>query len=109
VVEKLSDGKELARGRCSKVSEEEVFRELVLEVLGKFKSRVYKCSEVSECVDELVRKLDEEIKRASNGYCFVEVYDDCGVTVACGLLETLYVTIDYDVEEAVRVVGFRVE
>lgn len=84
---------------------EEVFRELVLEVLGKFKDRVYKCSDVSECFDELVRELDEEIKRASNG----EAYDDCGVNVACGILETFYVTIDYDVEETVRVVGFRVE
>jgi hypothetical protein len=87
----------------------EVFRELVLEVLRKFKDRVYKCSDVSECIDELVRELDEELKRASNGYCFVEAYDDCGVTIACGLLETLYITIDYDVEETVRVVGFGVE
>jgi hypothetical protein len=84
-------------------------RELVLDVLERLKGRAYGCSEVSECIDELVRELDEEIKRASNGYCFVEAYDDCGVTIACGLLETLYITIDYDVEEAVRVVGFRVE
>jgi hypothetical protein len=84
-------------------------RELVLDVLEKLKGRVYRCSDVSECIDELVRELDEEIKRVSNGYCFVEVYDDWGATIACGLLETLYITIDYDVEETVRVVGFRVE
>lgn len=84
-------------------------RELVLDVLERLKGRAYRCSEVSECIEELVRELDEEIKRVSDGYCFVEAYDDCGVTVACGLLETLYITIDYDVEETVRVVGFRVE
>jgi hypothetical protein len=88
---------------------EEVFRGLVLEVLGKFKDRVYKCSDVSECLDELFRELSEEIKRATNGYCFIEAYDDCGAVIACGILETLYVTIDYDVEEAVRVNGFKVE
>jgi hypothetical protein len=88
---------------------EEGLIELVLEVLEKFKDRVYKCYDVSECIDELARELDEEIKRASSGYCFIEAHDDCGVVIACGLLETLYVTIDYDVEETVRVKGFRVE
>jgi hypothetical protein len=87
----------------------EVFRELVLEVLGKFKDRVYKCSDVSECIDDLIREIDSEIKRATSGYCFIEEYDDCGVTIACGLLETYFVTLDYDVEETVKVVGFRVE
>jgi len=83
--------------------------ELVLEVLERLKGRVYRCNDVSECFDELARELDEEIKRASNGYCFVEAYDDSGVDIACGLLETFYVTIDYDVEETVRVKGFKVE
>jgi hypothetical protein len=95
--------------RCSEMREEEL-RELVLEVLEGFKDRVYKCSDVSECIDELVRELGEELKRATSGYCFIEAYDDCGVNnIACGLLETFYVTIDYDVEEAVRVKGFKVE
>jgi hypothetical protein len=79
--------------------------DLVFEVLDGFKDKIYKCSDVSECIDELVRELDEEIKRATNGYCFIEAYDDCGVNIACGLLETLYVTV----EEVVRVKGFRVE
>jgi hypothetical protein len=88
---------------------ERELRELVLEVLGKFKDRVYRCSDVSECFDELARELDAEIKKASDGYCFIEAHDDSGVDIACGLLETFYVTIDYDVEEAVRVKGFKVE
>jgi len=83
--------------------------DLVFEVFKKFKGRVYRCSDVSECIDELVRELSEELKRATNGYCFIEAYDDCGVDIACGLLETFYVTIDYDIEEIVRVKGFKVE
>jgi hypothetical protein len=96
----------LARGSAENMAREE---ELVSGVLERFKDRVYKCSCLSECIDELVRELDEEIKRATNGYCFIEAYDDCGVNIACGLLETLYVTVDYDVEETVKVKGFRVE
>jgi hypothetical protein len=100
---------------------EEGLRELVLEVLEEFKDKIYKCSDVSECLDELVRELDEEIKRATNGYCFIEAYDDCGVAIACGLLETLYVTLDcnelgpmlvriyVDFIEYVRVIDARVE
>jgi hypothetical protein len=87
----------------------EEFRDLVLKVLEEFKGRVYRCSDVSECITELVRELDEELKGATNGYCFIEEYDDCGVTIACGLLETYFVALDYDVEEIVKVVGFRVE
>jgi hypothetical protein len=82
---------------------EEEFRDLVFKVLEEFKGRVYRCSDVSECIDELVRELDEELKRVSDGYCFVEAHDDCGVTIACGPLETYFVTLDYDVEEIVRI------
>jgi hypothetical protein len=85
---------------------EEITPDLVLE---KFKDRVYRCSDVSECFDELARELDEELKRATSGYCFIEAHDDGGLVVACGPLKTYFVTIDYDVEETVRIKGFRVE
>jgi hypothetical protein len=85
-----------------------LLRNKLLEVLERFRGRVYRCSDVPECIDELVRELDAEIKKVSDGYCFIEAYDDSGVNIACGLLETLYVTIDYDVEEAIKVKGLKV-
>jgi len=83
--------------------------ELILGVLERFKGKVYRCSELSECIDRLVQEMDREIRSSSEGYCFIESHDNSGMTIACGLLETLFITIDYDVEEAVRVEGFRVE
>jgi hypothetical protein len=90
-------------------SAEERFAELVSEVLEGFKGRVYRCYDVSECFKELARELDEELEEASSGYCIIEASGGNEVIIACGLLETYYVTIDYDVEETVRVEGFRVE
>jgi hypothetical protein len=87
----------------------EEFRDLVLKVLEKFKNREYKCWDISICISDLVRELNEELGRNTNGFCFVETHGEHTIIIACGLLETYFVTLDYDVEEIVKVVEFRVE
>jgi len=74
----------------------------IREILEKLSRKKYKCTVVEECIQKFVEDLDRELKEKTD-CCFVEAYNDEVVAIAYGLLGTVYVELDYDVVEIVKV------
>jgi hypothetical protein len=77
--------------------------EAVRRVLEKISNREYKCTVIEECVKEFINDLDRALRDATSNYCFVESYDSEEAVIACGALKTIYVELDYDIVEIVRI------
>jgi hypothetical protein len=76
--------------------------EIVKTILSYFTNRLYECEIFEECLDKLIEELDGELKRESNNLCFVEAYDSEYIAIAC-YGRTIYVEIDYEVREILKV------
>jgi hypothetical protein len=86
--------------------------EKIVELINEFKNKKYKCSEdIDECLLKFVNELDRELKRLCNGWCFVETYDTDSDTliIAIGLLDTVLVELDYDIEHTVKITNLNVK
>jgi hypothetical protein len=77
-------------------------KDLIEKILEKYNNKEYSCTVVEECIVEFVEELDRAIKDSTNNFCFIEYYDNEEIVIACGL-ETIYVELDYDIREIVRV------
>jgi hypothetical protein len=86
--------------------------EKVVELIKQFINREYKCNEDIEiCILNFIEELDNELKKLCNNWCFVETYDTDSDTliIAIGLLNTVLVELDYDIEHTVKITNLSVK
>jgi hypothetical protein len=76
-------------------------REVISKILEKH-SKQYECVVVEECLLYFIEELDRSLKENTSNYCFIEYYDSEEIVVACGL-NTIYVELDYEIREIVKV------
>jgi hypothetical protein len=86
--------------------------EKVVELIKQFINKQYKCNEDIEiCIWNFIEELDSELKKLCSGWCFVELYDSDSdtIVIAVGLLNTVLVEFEYDIEHTVKITSLNVK
>jgi hypothetical protein len=83
--------------------------EEVAKLINEFKNKEYKCEDLENCLWNFVAELDSKLKQLCNHWCSVERYSDDIIIVAYGILETILVKFDYEVEYTIKIKNLSVE
>jgi hypothetical protein len=86
--------------------------EKIVELINEFKNKKYSCKDIIEdCLWRFIEELDKRLKDLCDNWCFVELYDSDSDTliIAIGLLDTVLVELEYDIEHTVKITNLSVK